>query len=430
MSESDPAAAAASATTAPATFEREFSLDELLPGKDRQRLGQALDALLDGQAAFVACDGELLWGERPAQAQARVAVALEIEPLGWLLSAERSPERLKAAAVLLRQLLVARSRYLMAADLHLDAMRADFAALRQERDALAASEARYRALSEQLELRVKEQVDIIDARQRQLYQVEKLASVGQLAAGVAHEINNPVGFVRSNLSTLKTYLSRLARLRELPAQPELTALWQAQDLDFVLEDASELIDDCVGGLDRVTRIVSDLKGFSSVDQPEETVVDLNDNLKKLASIIGGQKKAGIRLELDLHALPPVLCLPGHINQVLLNLLTNAMQAVEGMGKEGDASGGRIVLRSQASADGEGVEIRICDNGCGIAAEDLPRVFDPFFTRRPVGQGTGLGLTVARDIITAHSGSITISSPCRWPDAGEAGTEVLLTLPRA
>jgi signal transduction histidine kinase len=319
-------------------------------------------------------------------------------------------------AALVELLLGSVVRYRMAVDLHEEAVREDYAALQQKHAALEISEARYRKLNEELEQRVREQVATIDAAQRQLYQVEKLASVGQLAAGVAHEINNPIGFIRSNLNTARRYADTVRGLQSVVATgdaAQIAAAWQRLDMDFVLGDFVELIDDSIAGADRVARIVTDLKGFSNVDRPEEAVIDLNDNLRSACNVMATRLPPGATIEQDLQPLPPFLCLPGHLNQVFLNVLLNAAQAVA-------PETGRVAVRSRA-VDGE-IRIEIGDNGCGIAPEDLPRVFDPFFTTRGVGQGTGLGLTVGRDIVLVHNGRMDIAS------RPGAGTTVTITLP--
>jgi signal transduction histidine kinase len=298
----------------------------------------------------------------------------------------------------------------MVSELHLEAIAADFEKLKIEHLSVQESEARCKALAAELEQRVKEQVAILEERQRQLYQAEKLASVGQLAAGVAHEINNPIGFIHSNLTTFADYLDKFAQLRS--RLDEARRAWADLDLDFVLADGRELVADSTAGADRIARIVHDLRGFSNIDRPEEEMVDVNDSLRAACAVIVGQKPAGVALRLDLQAVPPLLCLPGLLNQVFLNLLINALQAV---GRQGE-------IRVGSHLEGTHIVITIGDNGEGIAADVLPRVFEPFFTTRDVGQGTGLGLTVARDVVQVHGGSIELES------AIGRGTTVRIDLP--
>ncbi|MHB8165777.1 MAG: sensor histidine kinase [Sulfuricella sp.] len=380
----------------PRTFDREFDLAELLAGMPLARMAQILATLLAGEFRLVTVGGRLMLGRAEPFAQPRrAAIRHDLEALGHLESASADEARLSAAAAMLELMLQLSARYLMAADLHIETVEEDYASLKE-------SEARYKALSEELEARVRQQVEIIETAQRQLYQAEKLASIGQLAAGVAHEINNPIGFIRSNLGTAQQYvrgLSRLAALMKTGDIAQCRAAWEQADTGFVIEDFAALLRESIAGADRVAKIVADLKGFSSVDQAEEEIVDLNDNLRFASNVLAGQLKGKAELVLELGALPKTLCLPGHLNQVFLNLLLNAAQAITDQG--------RITVQSDAA--GNEIRIRISDNGCGIPAGNLDRIFDPFFTTREVGSGTGLGLTVCRDIIQAHGGRIEVES---------------------
>jgi signal transduction histidine kinase len=380
----------------PRHFDRELDIQELLSGVSLERLGGILKVLLGGDFRLVGADGRGLLGSAEPFAQPRRAeIHHDLELLGQLESASADESRLSAAAAMIELMLRLSARYHMAADLHIETVQEDYASLKE-------SEARYKALSEELEVRVKEQVKTIEATQRQLYQAEKLASIGQLAAGVAHEINNPIGFIRSNLGTAQQYvrdLSRLAALMKTGDIAQFQSGWKEADMGFLLEDFTALLGESLEGADRVTKIVSDLKGFSNVDQAEEEVVDLNDNLRFACNVLAGQIKDKAELVLELGVLPKTLCLPGHLNQVFLNLLLNAAQAI--------TDRGRIEVRSEMA--GNEIRIRIHDNGCGIPEGSLGRIFDPFFTTRPVGSGTGLGLAVCHDIVQAHGGRIEVES---------------------
>lgn len=388
-------------------FDRDFVLSELITTKDADEMAGALHSMLGSPVAVLDANGARLGGADAAVAAQRAALTLELEPVGFLACA-CAPEQLAAAARAVRWGLLSRARFRMVSDLHMEAIRADYAKLQQQNEALKRSEKSYRELSEALDAKVKEQIAIIDERQRQLYQAERLASIGQLAAGVAHEINNPLGFISSNLSSAGRYVADFAKLRTSVPTEE----WQALDLDYALKDFADLLKDSRDGIDRIARIVKDLKGFSSVDQPDEQVVDLNAQLESLLSVIKGQKPAGVTITTDFAALPPLLCLPGHLNQAFLNILHNALQAV--------GENGAISVRTRATP--ERISVRIADNGPGIPDELIPRVFDPFFTTRSVGSGTGLGLTVARDIVLAHGGSVSVNNPI------EGGTTVTIELP--
>jgi signal transduction histidine kinase len=392
-------------------FDREFSLAELLPASLLDTVGPVVADLLGTGLAVLTADGRPYWGNAPDDAP-REALVLELEPVGHVASTV-VPDRLRAVAVVLRQLMAARVRYLMACDLHTSVVAEDYQALLDRNRALEASEARYKSLAEELEQRVEAQVKLLDERQRQIYQAEKLASLGQLAAGVAHEINNPIGFVRSNIATFGAYLERLAKFKK--RLNEAPVAWRELDLDFLLADGADLVQDSLTGIDRVARIVRDLKGFSNVDRPEEEVVDINESLNEACDVVASQLPPGVVLDRRLGALPRLLCLPGHLKQVFFNVLLNGVQAV----REANRPGTVTVASRLTEGD---IEIAVRDTGVGMTADQVDHAFEPFFTTRPVGHGTGLGLTVARDIVQAHGGRISIDSRLN------VGTTVTVCLP--
>lgn len=246
--------------------------------------------------------------------------------------------------------------------------------------------------------------------QQNLMQSEKLAAVGQLAAGMAHEINNPIGFVASNLATLARYQETLGALLASYQQLEagldddaraaIVAQRQTADLDFLLEDTPALLKESRDGMERVRRIVQDLRDFSRVDSAAQwQEVDLNHNLDTTLNLLGKQITQGIVIQREFGQLPQVECSPADLNQVFMNVLNNALQAIHGKG--------RITLRS--GQDGDQVWVEIEDSGEGISEEVRPHIFEPFFTTRPVGQGAGLGLSMAYGIIQKHGGQISVSS---------------------
>jgi len=255
----------------------------------------------------------------------------------------------------------------------------------------------------------------VNQAQSQLLQSEKMASIGQLAAGVAHEINNPIGFVNSNLGTLGRYVEDLLRFAALgAATPEGRALGQRIDLDYLRTDVGDLLRESRDGLDRVRKIIADLKDFSRVDQAEWQEADLLAGLESTLNVVWHELKYKAEIVRELQPLPPVRCVPAQINQVFLNLLVNAAQAIPERGK--------ITLRS--GRDGERVWIEVADDGRGMDETTRRRMFEPFFTTKPVGSGTGLGMSVSWDIVRKHDGTIDVRS------APGAGTAVRIALPSA
>lgn len=385
-------------------YDSALSLRELLSGVVPGKLSAALTVLLGAPARVVSADGTWVMSDAPALVTSakRLPLLHDLETAGFLETTASDEGRVRAVAIILESFMRSGSRYFMASEMHIEVVKTDFEELQRKHEALTASEARYKALAERLEERVKEQVNTIESAHRQLYQAEKLASVGQLAAGVAHEINNPIGFIRSNLSTAQSYVQKFQSVAEQvksSGDAVLLDAWQSADLDFVLEDFPSLLHESVNGADRVARIVSDLKGFSNVDQAEEETVNLNDNIRSACNVAANQISGRADLKLALGELPKLRCKAGHLSQVFLNLLLNAAHAMKQRGE--------ISIRSGVERDQ--IIIRFEDTGCGIPPDILPRIFDPFFTTNDVGSGTGLGLTVSRDIILAHGGNIEVSS---------------------
>jgi signal transduction histidine kinase len=261
--------------------------------------------------------------------------------------------------------------------------------------------------------------------QLQVLQSEKLASVGQLAAGVAHEINNPIGFVNSNLGSLKGQVHDLLQLLAVYRQAEpalaghddlLNAIAQARtdaDIEFLQEDIVNLINESLDGVGRVKLIVDNLKDFSRVDSAEWQLARLENGLESALAIAWNEIKYKAEVRKDYAGLPEIECIVSQVNQVFLNLLVNAAQAIEGHGT--------ITLRT--GFDEHCVWVEIADSGTGIAPEHLHRIFDPFFTTQPVGQGTGLGLSLAYGIVKRHHGRLEVRS-----EPGK-GSTFRVTLPR-
>ncbi len=279
----------------------------------------------------------------------------------------------------------------------------------------------------QLEDEHKAQAELIrklEEAHNQLLQAEKMASIGQLAAGVAHEINNPIGFVSSNLETLQHYCQTLIQALDFAGQllakhpaAELTADYQQynteHNLDFLLQDMPELIAESLEGTGRVMSIVKSLREFSHVDSTQWKETNLIDGMESTLRIINNELKYKATIHKDYQQqMPLVYCQSMQINQVFMNLLLNAAQAME---QPGD-----IYIR--ISAEGEFARVSIRDTGSGVAPQHLTKVFDPFFTTKPVGAGTGLGLSLSYSIIQKHQGKLSVNSP-----AGQ-GAEFVIQLP--
>ncbi len=269
----------------------------------------------------------------------------------------------------------------------------------------------------------------LSTAQDQLLQSEKLASIGQLAAGVAHEINNPIGYIFSNFGALERYLGDLfsmlaayeaaePALAATPAGAALRELRTRIELDFLKQDITDLMTESREGITRVRKIVQDLKDFSRVDAHQEwSWADLHLGLDSTLNIVNNEIKYKAEVVKLYGALPDVRCLSSELNQVFMNLLVNAAHAIT-------AERGTITIATGHDAAEGSVFVEVTDNGAGIAKENLGRIFDPFFTTKPVGQGTGLGLSLSYGIVRKHDGRLEVrSEPGR-------GTTFRVTVPVA
>ena len=247
--------------------------------------------------------------------------------------------------------------------------------------------------------------------QQYLMQSEKLAAVGQLVAGMAHEINNPIGFIASNLATLGRYQDTLGAVLARYIQQEsgmdedtrtaMVAFRQQADLEFLLKDTQDLLAESRSGVERVRNIVRDLRDFVRVDSDgQRQRVDINHCLDTTLNLLGERFGEAVSIQREYETSNLVECNPADLNQVFVNLLNNAQQALQG-------KPGSIILRS--GVEGEQAWVEIEDTGEGIPESILPRIFDPFYTTRPVGQGAGLGLSSAYGVVQQHGGKITVSS---------------------
>lgn len=247
--------------------------------------------------------------------------------------------------------------------------------------------------------------------QNQLVQTEKMASLGVLAAGVAHEINNPIGYITSNFNSLKEglqYIQEFMQQMQIVMENEEAAnvikeKWQHAlthyDLIFLLEDFVDLSDETSEGLTRVKQIVSDLRAFTREDTAEKVVVDINDTLRGAINILENQTKYHANIVTKLSELPKIMGFAGKLSQVFTNLISNANQAVDDEGS--------IHIFTEKTDDA--LLISVQDDGHGISDENMKNLFTPFFTTKPIGEGTGLGLSISHGIIEEHGGKILVSS---------------------
>lgn len=264
--------------------------------------------------------------------------------------------------------------------------------------------------NEQLEADKAEQARLYEKlrdTQAQLVQTEKLASLGQLAAGVAHEINNPLSFINSNVICLKDYAESIVEMidkfeqavADTDLKEELERQKEAYQFDFIYEELPDLINDSIEGVRRVRKIVENLREFSHSGNTAWQQASLNDCVHSTLTIAFNEIKYKAELKEELGELPNIYCIPSQLNQVILNLLINAAQAIE--------ERGQITIRTYA--ENEGVVLEIADTGKGMPAGIKSKIFDPFFTTKGIGEGTGLGLSISYGIVQAHNGTITVES---------------------
>ncbi|MBI9102645.1 MAG: hypothetical protein JEY99_09530 [Spirochaetales bacterium] len=281
-----------------------------------------------------------------------------------------------------------------------------------------------------LELRVARRTQELEARnnelkaayselktaQRQLVHSEKMVSIGQLAAGVAHEVNNPTGFITSNLHTMTEYMAVFKELRLLMDQlidevetassevclsiiERIRAIEKQEDLDFILNDSDQLIAESIDGAVRIKEIVSGLRNFARTDDSEAVSADLNHSVEDALRLTWNELKYKCELKKNLGEFPEILCRQDQLTQVFVNILVNAGQAITSQG----------VITIDTYLENDFTVVRICDNGTGISNENLAKLFDPFFTTKGVGEGTGLGLSISHGIIEKHGGKIEVES---------------------
>jgi signal transduction histidine kinase len=292
-----------------------------------------------------------------------------------------------------------------------------------ERRQLMLTARSYRADLERQNVELAARKAQLERLQAQIVHSEKMAGLGQLAAGVAHELNNPAGFIYGNMELIGHYLTRLESILSIYERVSLPAAEVAElnltkkevGYDALLSELRSMMADCAEGAERIRDVVKNLRLFSRLDEAEFKKVDLHESIDSTIRLLSRYYGAGpIRLVKDYGELPPVNCYAGQLNQVWTNLLVNAAQAIKDKGE----------VKISTRVEGASVLVTISDTGCGIEPDKLPKIFDPFFTTKPVGEGTGLGLSITYGIIEKHGGMIRAESLLG------AGTKFCVSIPIA
>ena len=410
-------------------LEQHRNLDVLIPNKDREKLYQKLKALAGQSFYFIDNDNNIILGEdnnKKANYNSKIKLKLDNKEIGTIVISNNKKNvddsKEKALADILTELLESKLRYKLSEALHIDTVQLSNNELKNRNKALLESENRYKQLAVELEDKVQSQVKLIEQAQRKLYTNEKLSAVGQLAAGIAHEINNPIGFISSNINTAIDYLYNICEFIEQTHEikqskkdnNQLQELEKQYDINFILDDFPSLMKQCLEGCKRITVIVSDLKDFSNIDGSDWEPRDMNHLLRTVINVYKEDTTNNVDIQLELNALPELECQPGFLAQAFYNIINNSISAL--------AKQENPVITIHTEFLNETIKIIITDNGIGIPHENLNQVFVPFFTTKEIGEGTGLGLTVCRDVIDIHKGTIQVISK------ENVGTRVKINLP--
>lgn len=295
-----------------------------------------------------------------------------------------------------------------------------------ERQEIENSLLKYQIQLQEQTAELKNALDHIKNTQSQLIQSEKMSSLGQLVAGIAHEINNPVSFISGNMVYLKNYTDDLRHIIESYQKnypdpvTEIQDLLEDKEIDFVVKDFENIFSSMKVGVERISQIILSLRNFSRLDESDKKSVDIREGIESTLIILNHRLKPGIQVMKNYGNLPEVECYPSLLNQVFMNILANAIDALEDSQKSGKLSP-KITIITEVIAD-INVKIHLIDNGLGMPDNIKEKIFDPYFTTKPIGKGTGLGLSISYQIIQKHSGNIEVQS-----EPGE-GTEFIITLP--
>jgi len=405
---------------------------DFIIGEDKN-LTQLLDAsealmLLDGVVRAGACGAEIADSNRvllaargiESSCSASRTILVEGEPAGTVLVyTADSSARLEGIADMLhaalQTLINGAMKRMLTSEAHTTIVNQSYDELLETNQRLGVSEQQYRELVATLEIKVRERTEELKRVYAAMLQKEKLAAIGGLAAGMAHEINNPIGFVISNLHTLTKYAAKLKDMLEFyrttcePAIPEVLAgqaesRWRELKIGFVFTDIDSLVKQSLDGAERVQKLVADMKGFSHVDEAGAVPTDINRELEQTLSVLQHEVRPGTVIECNLGSVPKVNLNSSLLSQTFLQIIQNALQLKTP----------QLKITVSTAQQGDAVLITIADNGPGIPPDIRDRIFEPFFTTKDVGQGTGMGLTVAEQAIQACGGTITMTCP---PDGG-------------
>jgi len=348
-------------------------------------------ALLDADGLPFCDTGAPSPPHQPEHAIRRLPIRVEGEPQGvLLLETETLTPQFEAVAQVMQnvlQLIVTNNlKRMLTTEIHTSVVQESYDQLVLTNRHLQESERRYRELACELEKKVEERTNQLRQAYARLLQQEKLAAIGQLAAGMAHEINNPIGFIRSNLGSFSKYLNRMAEMLEMyrrmleeesttaPVRSRADKRWNELKLDFVLEDSTVLLGQSIDGADRIARIVAELKGFTDLEGMEPVGIDLNHELEQVLTSLADKFPPDTQLTTDLQPLPLFVCHASLVVQAFANIIDNALKS--------RSDGLQLFVGSRLESGM--LVITVSDNGCGIADKDLPRVFDPFLPHGRLG----------------------------------------------
>jgi signal transduction histidine kinase len=436
-------------------FDREYGLEELLPLDFIEDTSRVAAQFLSRKVAILQSEGSVLFrsGSWPEPSLAALAHLIkkdhpevetrwrlsesedvllfplihELEPKGYLaieaesVDGERQIAAGRAAGFFLQQFMHLKHQTLLTAGLHGTVVAESYTQLKEKAEQLALSEEKYRKLAGSLEIEVKRKTEEFRLAQAHMMHQEKLAAIGQLSAGMAHEINNPLGFILSNLKVLKGYGADIASLTghysALLAsliKPEdettsegavqkkiqtITSLEKDLDFDFLLSDLNDLIKEAISGAERIQKIIHDLKTVARPGIKDEEIIDINHSIEAVLTVIGNRLGNGLDVVTTFGQVPLVQARAQDLNHVWLSLIINAIDAID--------TKGTITIETRNI--GDTVEVRVTDTGCGIPAEHLSKIFDPFFTTKDVGKGMGLGLHLVYNLINRLQGHIQVDS---------------------